>query len=256
VKTVKYNNTAYMFHANCVCGLQNKISLLKNCGGWYLNNIPKLSSLEKWKINARDIIVNASVEDGSDSMVDYPIGVSYKYIDNQNKDIIENKDIENKEKHQELVLCAIDTTTDFKRRGLCEINRYNILGTLEKNGIYNEILEPETYFKNLSKYKFIISPEGNGIDCYRHYEALIAGCIPIVEYSKHISDLYGNCPILYTTDYSEVNQKYLEQKYEEMKGKIYDFSKLYLSYYTEEQQKIIINRSLTWCSRLCKKIIN
>ena len=38
----------------------------------------------------------------------------------------------------------------------------------------------------LSKYKFIISPEGNGIDCHRHYEAILCGCIPIIEYNKDI----------------------------------------------------------------------
>lgn len=34
---LKYKDNAYMFHANCVSGLENKINLLKNCDGWFLN---------------------------------------------------------------------------------------------------------------------------------------------------------------------------------------------------------------------------
>lgn len=38
------------------------------------------------------------------------------------------------------------------------------------------------YFNSLSTYKFVISPEG--IDCHRHYEALLARCVPIIEHNS------------------------------------------------------------------------
>ena len=69
------------------------------------------------------------------------------------------------------------------------------------------------YFKNLNDYKFVISPEGNGLDCHRHYEALLLVVFLLlnimIKYKK-----YSNLPILYTKDYSEINEKYLLQKYE------------------------------------------
>jgi len=34
---LKNKHSAFMFHANRVTGLENKIKLLKECGGWYLN---------------------------------------------------------------------------------------------------------------------------------------------------------------------------------------------------------------------------
>jgi hypothetical protein len=47
------------------------------------------------------------------------------------------------------------------------------------------------------------------------------------------------CPILYTTDYSEINEKYLLDKYNEMIDMEYDFSRLFLSFYDGENQSAI-----------------
>ena len=47
----------------------------------------------------------------------------------------------------------------------------------------------------LSKYKFILSPPGAGIDCHRTWEALYCGTIPIV-ISSSINELYEDLPVL------------------------------------------------------------
>ncbi len=83
------------------------------------------------------------------------------------------------------------------------------VNNLHKNGITHRLIEHTQYFETLPSYKFIVSPEGNGIDCHRHYEALIAGCIPIIEYNTQTEEKYKNCPILYTKDYSEINEEFL-----------------------------------------------
>ena len=54
-----------------------------------------------------------------------------------------------------------------------EVNRKIIHNNLFKNGIKNYKLNFGDYIFGLSKFKFVISPEGNGEDCHRHYEALI-----------------------------------------------------------------------------------
>jgi hypothetical protein len=95
----------------------------------------------------------------------------------------------------------------------------------------------------------VISPEGNGIDCHRHYEALLAGCIPIVEHNPLTEEKYRGCPVLYTHDYSEITPEYLDTKYEEMKNNVYDFSVLYLSYYPAELQSEIKRCGNYWMIR-------
>ena len=185
-------------------------------------------TLREWQQMDNDVsnlIVQASAVDGSDSMQPFPIGMGYKYKGQQLKG-----------PHDQTVLCAIATHTDQQRRPYGN-NRKKIIKTLESNGIKNKLTD--NYFDDLSKYKFVVSPEGNGIDCHRHYEALIAGCIPIVEYNDHIQEKYKGCPILYTKDYTEITEAYLSKKYEEMLDTEYDFSKLMLDYYDEETIKEI-----------------
>jgi hypothetical protein len=243
----KYKNTAYLFHANCVSGLDNKINLLKKCGGWYLDFIPVIQSLEKWQQTVKDekeLIVQASEFD--EIITFCSIGMSFEYLNIKNVHYLDRQI----GKHENLVLCAINYFNDINRRRLETINRINILGTLSQNDIFNEKLTPDEYFRKLPSYKFIISPEGNGIDCHRHYEALLAGCIPIIEDSQVVRDKYGDCPILYTTDYSEITHEYLEKKYEEMKTKLYDFSRLYMSYFSKQEQHNIKRRGNYHCNRL------
>jgi hypothetical protein len=138
--------------------------------------------------------------------------------------------------HANTVLCALTPDTDYNRRTSSGKSRRTILSTLASNGISNVHLSPSDYFDSLPSYKFVVSPEGNGIDCHRHYEALIAGCIPILERNPLIEEKYRGCPILYTDDYSEITPAYLESKYEEMKAGVYDFSRLFLAYYPADVQ--------------------
>jgi hypothetical protein len=156
-------------------------------------------------------------------------------------------------KHTNLVLCAINPDTDQRRRGSSPLHRRRILETLRKNGIQNTYIHGPSYFKTLPTYKFIISPEGNGIDCHRHYEALMAGCIPIMEDHPGIREKYKGCPILYTKDYSEITPDYLEKVYTEMADKEYDFSRLLLSSYSTEEQTQIRENGNYWGHRLSGK---
>ena len=95
-------------------------------------------------------------------------------------------------------------------------------------------------------FKFVISPEGNGIDCYRHYETWISKGIPIIEYNSFIEKKYYTLPILWTRDYSEINDNYLNSVYPKFLDKNYDFRRLLLTKYTPK-----IQREITNISRLC-----
>jgi hypothetical protein len=51
----------------------------------------------------------------------------------------------------------------------------------------SKLTNSKHYKRLLSKYAFVASPEGNGIDCHRTWEALYLGVIPIVSGSKFYS---------------------------------------------------------------------
>ena len=187
--------------------------------------------------NSFNFIIQASVEDGSDGWTEFPIGMGFQWVNNKNTSLIGN--------HQTTVLCAINSYTDSIRRK-DGINREIIITNLKKNGIENKPISPREYFSNLSNYKFVISPEGNGIDCHRHYEALMYGCIPIIERNPLTEKKYKNLPVLWTTDYSEITEEYLNNVYEYFLKKEYDFSSLFLSSYQFQIQKQIREKTNFW----------
>lgn len=151
--------------------------------------------------------------------------------------------------HTNQVLCAISNGTDTRRRP-SGINRKFILQNLESNSIKNETIPHRSYLYMLPYFQFVISPEGNGIDCHRHYEALMAGCIPIVERNERLLEKYGNCPILFTEDYSEITPSYLEEKYREMLHKTWDFSRLCVDAFDTDTQVQIKQNGNYWSKRL------
>ena len=182
-------------------------------------------SLVSWQYTYKDpstFIVQASSMNIDDAWMPFPIGMQYTYgnvADARQAQI---------GSHEKLVLCALTPDTDQRRRPTGK-NRRSILATLETNGIHNTVTR--TYFQDLPSYKFVVSPEGNGIDCHRHYEALMAGCIPIIERNPLVEAKYAGCPVLWTDDYSEITPEYLERVYAEMVHKTYDFSRLHIGFY-------------------------
>lgn len=202
-------------------------------------------TLREWNkhlVSKSEYIVQASTTDGLDGITAPSIGMCYTFVGTDNDFIATEK--------TRMVLCAINMGTDQRRRGANLICRKTIAKTLSNNGFENVAIEKDKFFEELPKYRFVISPEGNGVDCHRHYEALMAKCIPIVEDSALIRAKYGNAPILYTHDYSEITQEYLEQKYTEMLDLKWDFSQLFLSSWSPEEQLLIKYRGNFWCEKL------
>jgi hypothetical protein len=206
-----------------------------------------MTSLTAWQYAYKDpstFIVQASSMNVDDAWMPFPIGMQYSYghVTDARRVQIGS--------HEKLVLCAIGPDTDQYRRPMGK-NRRSILATLETNGIHNA--HSPTYFQDLPSYKFVVSPEGNGIDCHRHYEALMAGCIPIIERNPLVESKYAGCPVLWTDDYSEITNEYLERVYAEMLTKSYDFSRLRLGFYDFATRCSIKECGNFWMNRILRR---
>ena len=70
-----------------------------------------------------------------------------------------------------------------------------------------------------------------------------------IEDNDEIKFKFHALPVLYTKDYSEITPDYLTEKYHEILETDYNFAKLFLSNYSPEIQKRIIERSNYWCSK-------
>ena len=203
-------------------------------------------TLREWQqtIKPREqLIVQASSMNCDDGWMEWPIGMSWQFIHTHSKG-----DKLQLGTHHNTVLCSIQPTDGKRRPG--PHNRNLIIHTLFNNNIINHTLHYDSYFEVLPSFKFIISPEGNGIDCHRHYEALLAGCIPIMEKNPLTEEKYKGCPVVWTIDYSEITNEYLESLYDTMLDNEYDFSKLLLSSYDFETQNSIKEHGNFWLKRL------
>jgi hypothetical protein len=208
----------------------------------------RLSEWQQLRKPREELLYNCSEYSAkNDEWVPFPIGMAWQVLEYEKELTLIQLG-----PHDQTVFCALGIGSDRFRRP--EFNRIHIVKILERNGIPNVFIPSSNYLEALPQYKFVISPEGNGIDCHRHYEALMAGSIPVVEDHPGIREKYAGCPILYTKDYTEITPAYLEAQYEKMKDEVYDFSRLFLSFYDERTKSQIMDNGNYWSHHLRGKL--
>lgn len=93
-------------------------------------------------------------------------------------------------------------------------------------------LPKNDYLLEMARHKFVLCPPGNGWDCWRTYEALYLGCIPIMEKSIFTS-FFEDLPVLIIDDFFELKDSYLKYQAKNMVGQVYNYDNLKLSYWTK-----------------------
>ena len=110
-----------------------------------------------------------------------------------------------------------------------------IIDSFIEGKIKIDITNPKCY-DYWNKYKFILSPEGTGLDCHRTWEAIILDIIPIVK-SSSIDKIFEDLPILIIKNWNELSIDFLNKKYieimENKKNGKYNLDKINLSYWTD-----------------------
>ena len=95
----------------------------------------------------------------------------------------------------------------------------------------NQKFTPRTEnWKKMTKYSFVLSPFGQGMDCHRTWEALCLGCIPIIcapDFQKMFEDL----PVLIIDDWGQINEKLLNETINIFKDTKFNYDKLTLQYW-------------------------
>ena len=128
-----------------------------------------------------------------------PIGIANAEWPHGNISILQQIITENIIKSN-LIYCNYDPTTNPSvRYPLIEqlkLNKNIVLDFVKKSY--------EDYLRTVSTYKYIISPEGNSVDCHRIWEAIYLGVIPIVKKHKAL-ETFEDLPILFVNDWEELN---------------------------------------------------
>jgi hypothetical protein len=70
------------------------------------------------------------------------------------------------------------------------------------------------------EFSFEVSPQGNGLDCFRTWEALVLGVIPIVK-TSHLDPLYEDeaLPVVVVNDWNEISGENLFRWRRELAGR-------------------------------------
>ena len=96
------------------------------------------------------------------------------------------------------------------------------------------------YHASLRRAKFVYSPIGSGLDCHRHYEALLFGAIPLVEYEETLVELLAPFPVVFVREWREARAPRLRQLWVRAKELAATFN------YTELRRDVWIQRVLAF----------
>lgn len=159
-------------------------------------------------------------------IISLPIGISnYRYKPNTSKQL--KKEIPNIERKKYRILSAFNSETNPIRK-IAKME-------LEKTRFSDHFKISQTcYLKKVGEYSFVASPEGNGVDCHRTWEALYLGAIPIVIKNAMTKELFDlGIPLLLIDSWEELpgfDEDFLRQKYSELKPGL-KTEKLYIDYW-------------------------
>lgn len=90
----------------------------------------------------------------------------------------------------------------------------------------------EEYLQNLADSDFCICPRGAGVDCFRNWESLLLGTIPILKHSV-LDPLFYDLPVLIIDDFKLLTEDFLRSKLIEIKDNTYNWDKLYCDYWIQ-----------------------
>lgn len=157
-----------IFYKDILCKINKKIIL--TTGQWHLPQIKNCKETDEI-LNNPNIILWISqnpIYQNNSKYIAFPYGIAYDKLENYSHALLKYNNIKNKD----IINLPINNNTNICRKKLPFLKNINI---------------NEFYFK-IAESKFVISPIGDRDDCYRHYEAIGLGTIPI----SNVNNLYKN----------------------------------------------------------------
>ena len=91
------------------------------------------------------------------------------------------------------------------------------------------------FLDEIREHKFMVCPEGHGVDCHRNWESLYLRRVPVMKQSPYFSRLMEGFPVLYINEWSEITEELLKasdhlyQQAQEMSLKKLDLNLIFKS---------------------------
>jgi hypothetical protein len=227
--TIPYNN--YHKKIDCCYSVLDNPLLVK----WFSINVdfshPKLIPIPIGLPKHIPFIVN----EGSGYM-----GWVVSFMINQVSDVISKRDIDvqknlvrNDKKLLYTRMTVENSDNCFHEREGIRRDAVNILS--ERFEMPTDLVKWEDYIAELADHKFCLSLPGKGMDCYRTWEALTFGVIPIVIRTQHMDSIYNDLPVLIIDDINVITEEFLHSQFDMITENIkqYNFNKITSSYWID-----------------------
>ena len=99
--------------------------------------------------------------------------------------------------------------------------------------INNNFTKRTQNWKNITKYTFVLSPFGIGMDCHRTWESICLGCIPILK-APNFKNMFEELPVLIVNEWSDITKELLDKTILNFQNKIFNYDKLTLQYWVKK----------------------
>ena len=179
------------------------------------------------------------------SIIQIPLGLDYHAVYNDQKKWEKIADGKSPVEQEKFMIDVINNSKPFfKRVNKIYVNfdvsadrfgqRKDCLKKISSSllVLYQQKLKRTQTWINTTKYAFVLSPYGQGMDCHRTWEALILGSIPILK-SKEFVNMFKDLPVLFVEDWSDINQQLLDETIEKFKNMNFNYDKLTLKYWKQ-----------------------
>ena len=91
---------------------------------------------------------------------------------------------------------------------------------------------PRQYLEEMESHRFIISPPGHGPDCYRHWETMYLGSIPVAERSVSMN-CFADFPMILVDDWADVSFEFLQQEAAKISARPFQRSRLFFEFWKD-----------------------
>lgn len=212
-------------------------------------------------LNKKFILISHNSDDNVDSVSNLPNNVIKWFSQNINiRDSrleslpigLENGKWFPEVRKQRKILKKINT--DKKYYNMVYMN-HNVNTNNDRKNIYNILKDKnfvtvnmssngqnyENYIDNIYNHRFVICPQGNGIDTHRTWETLYLKSIPIEKRNIN-NQYYTDLPICFVDDWNEITEDFLNREYERIINTKWNLDKLKMSYWIEKIKNYNENR--------------
>jgi len=210
IENIKREDTEY------VQSLMKKNDLLNLCSNFKDMNFIIFTNLEDTPIDEhiknvipKNVIcisaVNALFWD--QKVIPAPYGIQRQMHPNDNKTDVLKQVMGESIFPKNLLYVNHNENTNLKeRKGIDELFNNQSWCLVDKGRV-----EYYEFLRTIKRFKFVLCPMGNAIDCHRNWEVLYLGRVPVMKKHPYLQELYKNYPVLFVDQYTDVTEKLLKE---------------------------------------------